>query len=427
MYGVELNGTEIPDITSDIHKLGYKPGESGMEAYGLAQKLYGQSARLFARLTENIRMEDCDDPSEIERFKTNIDDEAVRHLRRISDTSEELSAYFYDAPLSDRWLGRSRHICRSLTRLRERTRRFERHGGLIYWLEDDRVSDVPCLCGIPKNIDELLYRDLWRKGIPVILTSGTLSAGGSRAPVRDFSYIKRMTGLDKLPPARLSEISLPSPFNFKENALIYISENVPFPDRNNCAYISKLSAEIVRIVKASHGHAAVLFTSYRVMGQVYALVSKCGLPFPIFRMERGGTSAIERFKRSGNGILFASGSMWEGIDVPGDALSMLIIVKLPYDAPDPVSEYERTLYGNFMEFRECVLQPNMLIKNRQGIGRGHRMEDDATVIAMFDSRLRKGAALRGVVLVSLPDCPVTDDVREIEKFYEEKKSPEYFI
>ena len=88
----------------------------------------------------------------------------------------------------------------------------------------------------------------------------------------------------------------------------------------------------------------MLFTSYDTMGRVHAALSARNLPFPLMRLERGSSTAIEKFKQSRNGVLFASGALWEGIDIPGDALSLLIIVKLPFQVPDPIGEYEQTLY-----------------------------------------------------------------------------------
>jgi len=80
-----------------------------------------------------------------------------------------------------------------------------------------------------------------------------------------------------------------------------------------------------------------------MMGIVYSALKKRGIPFPMFRLDKGGVKEIERFKKSGNGVLFASGALWEGIDIPGDALSMLIMVKLPFPVPNPIGKYEQTL------------------------------------------------------------------------------------
>jgi ATP-dependent DNA helicase DinG len=203
---------------------------------------------------------------------------------------------------------------------------------LICWLETDR--DENRFCAIPKDLNEQLQKDLWNKGIPTVLTSGTLSANG------DFSHIKRTLGLDRVIRG-LIETSKPSPFDFKENALLYISENVPFPDQHGQEYILSVANEVEELIRASNGHAAVLFTSYRAMELVCEHLAERDLPFPMFRLNKGGIKEIERFKKSGNGVLFAAGALWEGIDIPGDALSMLIIVKLPFAVPDPSANTSR--------------------------------------------------------------------------------------
>jgi ATP-dependent DNA helicase DinG len=259
---------------------------------------------------------------------------------------------------------------------------------------------------------------------------------------------------------RLTEISKPSPFNYQDNVLLYIRENTPFPDQSSKQYIVSIADEAEKLIKASQGHAAVLFTSYKVMDMVWELFKKRGLKFPVFRLDKGGVREIERFKASGNGILFASGSLWEGIDIPGDALSMLIIVKLPFAVPDPIGEYEQTLYKDMFEYKSKVVVPEMLVKLKQGFGRLIRTETDTGVIAILDSRaalglprnevlweedeqrrgadarrqaseaersLRgRGGAYRERVLNALPNCRMTAEIADVRGFIKAMKTPEYF-
>ena len=188
---------------------------------------------------------------------------------------------------------------------------------------------------------------------------------------------------------------------------------------------------------ASHGRAAVLFTSYNAMGQVHAILKKKsnegGLcingqaPFPLFRLERGGVRAIEQFKESGNGILLASGSLWEGIDIPGDALSMLIIVKLPFAVPDPIGDYERELYGSMALFKQRVIIPDMQVKLKQGDGRGIRTETDTVCCAILDIRAGKRGAYRGHTLSALPKCEITSSISAVRNFFLKKKPAAYFL
>jgi Rad3-related DNA helicase len=305
-----------------------------------------------------------------------------------------------------------------VSRIQEQTAALARHNELICWLE--QADDETKLCAIPKDLNDRLFRHQWGKGISTILTSGTLSAAG------DFERTKQSLGLEPFG-NMLTETTHPSPFDHRKNALLYIPEDMPFPNSKDQGYISAITDEIERLIIASHGHAAVLFTSYDAMGRVYAELSKRDLPFPMFRLDKGGVKEIERFKASDNGVLFASGALWEGIDIPGDSLSLLIIVKLPFPMPDAIGEYEQTQYPNFRAYLNSVLVPEMLIKLKQGFGRLIRTETDSGVVVILDSRVSSRGNYRGRALAALPECRVTASVNEVADFFKAKKQPDYFI
>ena len=367
-------------------------------------------------------MNDTEDDAE--RYCAEIDSAATKHLRNIRDIADRLFEQLTSESVIERHTYRKTQILWEINRIRERAAVFALHREQVCWLE--QPSDgVLSLCAIPKDLDRRLFSEFWCRNIPTILTSGTLSSGIGATGKGDFSHIKRTLGLDKLG-NRITETSKPSPFNHRENALLYISEATPFPDGKNRDYIAAVTGEIERLIRASHGHAAVLFTSYDAMGRVHSALSTRNLPFPLMRLERGSAAAIERFKESRNGVLFASGALWEGIDIPGDALSMLIIVKLPFQVPDPIGEYEQTLYMDMFEYKSRVVVPEMLIKLKQGFGRLIRTERDSGVVAILDSRVNLIGAYRGRVIDALPDCRVTDEVDDVIRFYDEKKSPDYF-
>lgn len=311
-----------------------------------------------------------------------------------------------------------------VTQFRDKAAELLNNNNLICWYATQ--NDEQKLCAIPKDLGKRLYNDQWSKQIPTILTSGTLSAAGN------FTHIKNALGLNHLDNRFLSETTHPSPFNYRKNALLYISENVPFPDQKSSDYINAVADETEKLILASHGHAAVLFTSYKVMDLVWEKL-KNKLSFPLFRLDKSGTQEIERFKQSGGagtscaGVLFASGSMWEGIDIPGDALSMLIIVKLPFQIPDPVSEYDRRAAGcNFQLYLNSMLIPEMLVKLKQGFGRLIRTEEDTGCVAILDSRANDMGNYRGKVLAALPDCKVTSEIEVVSDFFVEKKPMDYF-
>jgi len=415
MYGAELSDKAALSIINYLKTIKFNTELAAESLYVLAKKLHSESKRLFRAFSESLP--DCTD-DDAERFGVEIDDAATKHLRNMYKISEKLLEHLDSEPVNERHRYRKIGLLWEIRKIKEHAAVFVSHKQQICWLEmpsENRLS----LCSIPKDLNRKLFADFWEHGTPTVLTSGTLSAAG------DFTHIKRTLGLDRLK-NRITETSKPSPFNYRDNALIYITDNVPFPDVKNLEYISSLANEIERLIKTSHGHAAVLFTSYDAMGRVHAELVKRNPPFPLLKLERGSVAAIERFKQSKNGVLFASGALWEGIDIPGDALSMLIIVKLPFTVPDPIGEYEQTLYGSMSEYKNRVIVPEMLIKLKQGFGRLIRTETDTGVVAILDSRVSKGGAYRGRVLNALPECRVTADIRDVEGFIRAKKPDEYF-
>ena len=141
-------------------------------------------------------------------------------------------------------------------------------------------------------------------------------------------------------------------------------------------------------------------------------------------MGKGRLDALDAFRKSGNGILCASDSAGEGIDLAGDILSSLIVVRLPFPAPDPVLEYEKTLYPDFYGYLNEVIVPAMLIKLRQWFGRGIRRETDTCVFSILDSRASR--RYRNDILAALPDMPVTHQLSDVNRFIAAKKSDAYF-
>jgi ATP-dependent DNA helicase DinG len=423
IFGSELSNFTLPDIKNYVYELNFKRESAQKLARKSAKKLSDESKRLFKGLNDSSRDEESDD--EASRFTAVIDSDGARHLRNLRNIADTLYELLSSEAITSAGEGKKSSILWDLANAREQLASLSRHSEHVCWLEKPNEHTTPgaeqktMLCAIPKDLDARLFANLWSRGIPTILTSGTLSAGG------DFSHIKRTLGLERLG-NRLAESSKPSPFNHRENALLYISENVPFPDQKSREYIDAVTDETERLIRASHGHAAVLFTSYKVMDMVWEQLSKRGLPFPLFRLDKGGVRELERFKQSKGGALFASGALWEGIDIPGDALSMLIIVKLPFHVPDPIGDYEQTLYKDMFEYKSKLVVPEMLIKLKQGFGRLIRTETDTGVVAILDSRAANGGAYRARVLSALPDVHLTNEIEDVSRFLRAKKPAEYF-
>lgn len=282
----------------------------------------------------------------------------------------------------------------------------------ILYIDYD-ADGKPTFCAASSRVPQLLRSALWNTREPAILTSGTLAAAG------DFSHTEQLLGLTTYRPLR--HFRADSPFNYKEKCLLYLPPRIMARVDNR-----RMAEEIVQLVDACHGHALVLFTSYRQMAEVRALTDG-QWPYPTYQAWRNGGKIIRQFKQSGNGVLFAAGSCWEGIDFPGDMVSLLIIAKLPFPIPDPVSDYERQQYPNLRDYINAEVIPEMQKKLRQGFGRAIRTEQDSCVVAILDERAGIGGRYHDAVLATLPTCPITEKIEDVQQFIREQKRPDYFL
>lgn len=187
----------------------------------------------------------------------------------------------------------------------------------------------------------------------------------------------------------------------------------------------RVAHQIQDLINTANGHTLVLFTSYDQMGRVYEKL-KDKFPVPVLQAQRNPQIYLERFKQLPNAVLFASGACWEGVDFPGDMVSLLIIVKLPFQVPDPLGEAMRKQYGNLHSYIQTEIVPEMQIKLRQGFGRAIRTETDSCVVAILDPRAAPGGRYHRAVLDALPEMPVSDKLTDIQSFLQSKKNPSYF-
>lgn len=265
---------------------------------------------------------------------------------------------------------------------------------------------------------EQLRHALWSKETPAILTSGTLMAGGS------FDRTRQLMGLSAN--NRLDDFIAVSPFDYQENCLLYIPDDMPKAQMGSEKEAKCLSEQICRLVETTHGHTLVLFTSYSLMGAVYNQVKE-HLSFPLMVVWRHSQDIIHQFKQTQNAVLFAAGSCWEGVDFPGDMVSSLIIVRLPFPVPDPISEAEREKYPTLQDYIREVIIPDMQVKLRQGFGRAIRTETDTCVVSILDHRAAPEERYHRAVLETLPPLHIARKIEDVEDFIRTKKSPDYFM
>ena len=162
-------------------------------------------------------------------------------------------------------------------------------------------------------------------------------------------------------------------------------------------------------------------------GDAFIRAAKGKVSVPILRVWKDSQRVIREFKEHKNAVLFAAGSCWEGMDFPGDMVSSLIIVRLPFPVPDPVREAERERYQSLQEYIRQIVVPDMQLKLRQGFGRAIRTETDTCVVSILDSRAARGRRYHEAVLEALPRCQMTEDIGDVERFIREKKGIDYYM
>jgi ATP-dependent DNA helicase DinG len=269
--------------------------------------------------------------------------------------------------------------------------------------DPDRVSWVEpgTVAWAPVDVSGLLRENLWDGESTAVLVSATL----------DTRFVRRRLGLGD---AR--ELVFASPYDYREQALVYVPARIPEP--RSPGYFDRLADEIVALCRLSSGRALVLTSSYRALDE---LVERCAsrLHFPVLRQgDAPRERLLERFREEVDSILFATSTFWQGVDIQGDSLSLLVIDKLPFAAPgDPLVEArcERIAREGGDWFTEYAL-PAAVLQLRQGFGRLIRGHGDEGVVAILDQRLRTRAYGRRF-LEALPPAPVAGDLDAVARFF----------
>ena len=257
----------------------------------------------------------------------------------------------------------------------------------------------------PIDVSAIVRELLLDRMQATVLTSATLAVDGS------FDYIR-----DRLGIRGADEVRLPSEFDFTRQAILYLPRRMPDPRSDGFA--SAAGREVIEILKRTEGRAFVLFTSYATMRAVQA-IAEMALDYPILAQGTSPRSQLlKQFRETPHSVLFATSSFWQGVDVAGEALSCVIVDKLPFASPgDPVTaariEAVRARGGDpFAEYQV----PLAILALQQGLGRLIRHRRDRGVLAVLDPRLRtKGYGRR--FIASLPPAPVVHDLIQLEAFF----------
>jgi len=273
----------------------------------------------------------------------------------------------------------------------------------VYWYE--RRSKGVFLTATPIDVSQILRERLFEKFDTVILTSATLTVGGR------FDYIRQRLGLD-----HAKERTLPQEFDYPKQAMLYLPRKMP--DVRDAGFSSKAADEIVQMLEHSQGRAFCLFTSYSQMNELYERV-RSRVSFPLLLQGTAPRSILlERFKTTPNAVLFATASFWQGVDVPGEQLSCVIVDRLPFAVPsDPVvaarvNALHEEGRNAFAEYQV----PQAVLSLKQGFGRLIRSKTDRGVLSILDNRIQRMAYGR-IFIESLPKYAKTQELRDVERFF----------
>jgi len=270
---------------------------------------------------------------------------------------------------------------------------FKPQDDVIYWVEIPSNGRNVTLQAAPLHIGPLMEKYIWHEKESVILTSATMTTAG------EFDYIRnRLFALDA------DELALGSPFDYENATLLYIPNNIPEPG-DRYGHQRAIENCLIHLCKATGGRALVLFTSYAQLKKTSSAIGPALSDQGILVYEQGeGASPntlLENFKNADRAVLLGTRAFWEGVDVPGEALSVLVIVKLPFDVPsDPIFAARSETFED--SFHQYAL-PEAILRFRQGFGRLIRTESDRGVVVILDSRVltkRYGQ----MFIASLPQC-----------------------
>ncbi len=297
----------------------------------------------------------------------------------------------------------------------------------VFWIQKRRLppdmvrdagdAEYVILTQTPLDISHLMNEGVFEQMSTVVCTSATLKTG------RDFNYWMRRTGVTLSGAERIIKGEFPSPFPYNKNMLFAVPSDAPLPD--NIQFQQWVEMALPRLIQAAAGRTLVLFTSYESLKSAHRTVTATMRGFAGRIMKQGdddNSKLLEAFKKENESVLFATDSFWQGVDIPGESLSQVIIVKLPFTVPnDPVfvaraEAIEKRGGSSFME----LSVPEAVIKFRQGIGRLIRRSDDKGVVVVLDRRIyekRYGT----IFTASMPECkqvyePLSELSRRINSF-----------
>ena len=278
----------------------------------------------------------------------------------------------------------------------------------VYWYE--RRNKGVFLAATPIDVSEILRERLFESFDTVILTSATLTVG------KRFDYMRQRLGLD-----HAKERTLPPEFDYPKQALLYLPQRIP--DVRDAGFGARAAEEIVGLLESSNGRAFCLFTSYSQMNDLYERV-RTKVKYPLLVQGTAPrTVLLDRFRTTPHAVLFATASFWQGVDVPGEQLSCVIVDRLPFAVPsDPVvAARVQALKDDGRDAFSEYQVPQAVLALKQGFGRLIRAKSDRGVLALLDNRIQR-MRYGKIFMDSLPEYGTTQDIAEVGRFFKEQAS-----
>ncbi len=272
---------------------------------------------------------------------------------------------------------------------------FQPNTDRIYWVENGANGTRLSLHAAPLHIGPMMQRYLWHEKSSVILTSATLTTAG------EFDYLRgRLYAEDAY------ELAVGSPFDYESAALLYFVNDIPEPNDRH-GHQRAVESGLINLCTATGGRTLVLFTSYDQLKRTSQAIAPMLLKKDIVVYEQGEGasphSLLETFRSEERAVLLGTKAFWEGVDIPGEALSVLVIVKLPFDVPsDPIVAARSESFED--PFNQYSI-PEAILRFRQGFGRLIRTQSDRGVVAIMDKRILTKRYGR-MFIDSLPTCTV---------------------
>ena len=297
----------------------------------------------------------------------------------------------------------------------------------VFWIQKKRLppdmirdagdAEYVILTQTPLDISHLMNDGVYEQMNTVVCTSATLKTG------RDFNYWMHRTGVTYAGEDRVIKGEFPSPFPYHKNMLFAVPSDAPFPE--DMQFQQYVEMALPHLINAAAGRTLVLFTSYESLKSAHHTVQATLKGFPGRIMKQGdddNSKLLEAFKKENESVLFATDSFWQGVDIPGESLSQVIIVKLPFTVPnDPVfvARAEAITKRGGSSFMELSV-PEAVIKFRQGIGRLIRRSDDRGVVVVLDRRIYE-KRYGSIFTASMPECkqiyePLSEITSRINSF-----------